>query len=95
MGKSIEGKARTRSVSCGRVGIAHNCTVVFVILFLQERRMRMQKLMCKLCGYLEKKLYAELTWEELARRLYKREFQLEEARAEIVYLKKLIQKQCG
>lgn len=57
---------------------------------LQERGTVMRKLLCKLCALLEKKLYGEATWEMLARSLYKKEFQLDEARAEIAYLRHLL-----
>ena len=50
----------------------------------------MRKLMVKLCEYLEKKLYSEPNFNELAAHLDKTRYQLYEARQEIKYLKSLI-----
>lgn len=50
----------------------------------------MRKLMVKLFEYLEKKLYSEPTFNEIAKYLDKTRNELFEARQEISYLKKLI-----
>lgn len=50
----------------------------------------MRKLMVKLFEYLEKKLYSEPTFNEIAKYLDKTRNELFEARLEISYLKKLI-----
>ena len=49
-----------------------------------------RKLMIKLYEHLEKKLYSEPTFDELAAHLDKTRYQLYEARQEIKYLKSLI-----
>lgn len=55
----------------------------------------MRKLMVKLYEYLEKKLYGEPTFNELARYLDKTRNQLFDAKDEIKYLKSLIKDSVG
>lgn len=50
----------------------------------------MRKLLIKISEYLEKKLYSEPTFDEMARHLDKTRYELYEAREEIKYLKSLI-----
>ena len=52
----------------------------------------MRKILIRFCDFLEKKLYAEPTYAELTRLLDTAHYKLEEAEAEIVYLKSLIKK---
>ena len=49
-----------------------------------------KKLMVKICDYLEKKLYADPTYEELAKALDKTRYKLVEAKVEIDYLQSLL-----
>ncbi len=49
----------------------------------------MKYILKKLCAYLEKKLYDELTWEELSKALNRTKYQLSEAQEEIKRLKRL------
>jgi len=50
----------------------------------------LRKILVKLCDFLEKKLYSEPTFDEMARHLDKTRYELYEAREEIKYLKSLI-----
>lgn len=50
----------------------------------------MRKLLVKISEYLEKKLYSEPTFDEMAKHLDKTRYELYEAREEIKYLKSLI-----
>lgn len=50
----------------------------------------MRKILVKLCDFLERKLYAEPTYEELARQLDNAFYEMEEAKREKEYLQSII-----
>ena len=50
----------------------------------------MRRFLMRFCDYLEKKLYADPTYQELARVLDKTKYKLAEANSEISYLQSIV-----